>query len=248
MDMRLTAALLAATMLGTAAQAADIPGNNTTKATLAISTSLTDGDFETANDSDWYKVQLKKGQDYVVLLNAHGVSAPAAVTLRDPAGQAQGSIGYDYYATVGFEYRASKAGTFFVDVKGSVDPDEPGTPRHYHVGVSFDCRDATTTKCVLEPGKTKEGTSVWVGDWDRFAVTLDAARRYDFVTTGAEEEDDCSEQLFDKGGKLLAEVKLVQPAKILNYKPKYSGKHYLRVNCEFAEDSGDAYKVLVTRK
>ncbi len=248
MHIRVPAALLAASMLSTAAQAADIPGNNTTQATLGVSPSLTPGDFEKANDSDWYKVPLKKGQDYVVLLNAHGVNAPANVTLRDPAGQAQGSIGYDYYATVGFEYRASKAGTFFVDAKGSVDPDEPGTARHYSVGVSFDCRDAATTKCVLEIGKAKDGTSTWVGDWDRFAVTLDASRSYDFVTTGANGDDDCSEQLFDKGGKLLAEDRLVQPAKLLAYKPKYSGKHYLRVNCERFEDNGDAYKVLVTKK
>ena len=44
----------------------DIAGNSSTTAVLPISANVTQGRFETPNDSDWYRVTLQKGVDYTV--------------------------------------------------------------------------------------------------------------------------------------------------------------------------------------
>src|SRR3954452_20246427 len=55
----LTLVLPIAVAVGTPAFAGDIPGDSSTSAVLPISTNVTQGRFETANDSDWFRVTLK---------------------------------------------------------------------------------------------------------------------------------------------------------------------------------------------
>jgi hypothetical protein len=245
-----TAGLLAATLLATAAGAAgDVPGNVSTRATLRVTQETTQGSLETSPDSDWYRVQLRKGQDYTVRFIATDYSAPATATLRDPRQRPVGSTSYNVYGDLGFEHRATATGVYFLDVTGQHDPDYPGEARPYAVAVTFDCRDASTTKCTLEPGRPRDGNSTYVGDYDRFAANLEASRRYDFTVTAGDEHGYCFARVLDARGAVVAEApaNYDQTTAIRGFRPARTGKHYLSVGCEIAEDYGMAYRVSVTQ-
>ncbi len=60
----------------------------------------------------------------------------------------------------------------------------------------------------------------------------------------------CEAKLLDATGNTVAEAKYTidDPAQIGDFKPKASGKHYLRATCDLVEDSGTSYEVLVTAR
>jgi hypothetical protein len=244
--------LLAAGLLSAAASgahAADtVPGNASTRATLRVTTTPTPGVIDSAGDTDWYRVRLQKGQDYTVRFGSPNYGSPASATLRDPRQRPLKESGYYSYGTSGFEFRATVTGDHFVEVEGGFDPSVG--PRAYTVSVTFDCRDAATTKCAIEPGRGRDGNSTYPGEFDRFAVTLDAARRYDLTATAADEYGYCYMRVLDAAGAVLAEASedSEQTKTIAGFRPRRSGKPYLRVGCEVAEDYGVAYRVVVTPK
>src|SRR3954451_13522890 len=104
-----------AVALGAAAPAwaGDIPGDASTKATLQVTNVATEGSFETARDSDWYRVRLSKGQDYAVRLElGYGQGrVPPRGAPRKLLKTAANSGDRD----AGFEVRAPYTGTYFVE-------------------------------------------------------------------------------------------------------------------------------------
>ena len=60
----------------------------------------------------------------------------------------------------------------------------------------------------------------------------------------------CEGWLLDAKGNILAEAEFTieDPAPIKDFKPKASGKHYLRVSCTAEDDFGSSYEVLVTAR
>ncbi len=154
------AAALAGAVPAGGARAADVPGDASTRATLTVqSRSSTFGEHETATDSDWFRVRLVRGTDYAVRADTSiGAGLASSITARDPRGRPIRTVPGDGLSDVGFELRATVTGTHFVEVR-ALNPDEP-LPLRYAVAVTPDCRDAASTKCRLEVGRAREGTSV----------------------------------------------------------------------------------------
>src|SRR5688572_5063604 len=85
---------------GSAAAAADVPGNTTTRATLRVTTTYMPGEFESVTDSDWYRVQLAAGVDYAVsgeTRSGYGIR----LNVRDAGGRVLRRVGGDGYTDVG---------------------------------------------------------------------------------------------------------------------------------------------------
>ena len=104
--------LVAAVALPGVAQAADIRGDRSTRATLPVSSTHTPSRFEFRKDSDWCRVTLAAGTDYAVSSNgSYGLD----IRLRDAAGRILASAHDGDYTDAGFERRAPSSGTYFVE-------------------------------------------------------------------------------------------------------------------------------------
>lgn len=98
---------------------ADIPGDSSTTATLAIGGSVSDT-LEVANDRDWFRITLTAGQAYVFTLDGSGspaLSDPLLV-LRNAAGvelatDDDGGPGVNSRLV----YTANESGTYFVEAR-----------------------------------------------------------------------------------------------------------------------------------
>jgi Bacterial pre-peptidase C-terminal domain len=237
MFARIAAALAAVPLAGPTALAADIPGNASTKATLQVTNAGTKGRFETAHDSDWYRVRLAKGQDYAVKLGLGYVQG--WLTLRDAAWKPLKTTANYGDRDAGFEVRAPYTGTYFVEVKGKWYT--PAEDNDYYVAVVHDCKDGLGTRCTLLPGKTYHYGSAWIRDYDVYAAVLDDRKRYTFTGTTP---DICALflQLLDGAGRVLVPTTTDD---IRDYKPPRSGKYYLRANCN-SDDYGGQYDLLLT--
>lgn len=143
------AVLVAAVALPEAAGAADIRGNANTRATLPISGTYTPGEFEFRGGSDWYKVTLAAGTDYAVSSNR---SFGLDVKLRNAAGKILASARDGDNTDAGFEFRAPRSGTYFIEYKETPNPSS-GDTGVYLARVMSDCWGDRTTQCVLRPGR-----------------------------------------------------------------------------------------------
>ena len=70
-NKRLGALGLTAVQWGRGSEMVDIPGDNSTTATLTVGGSAT-GTLEVVGDHDWFKINLTSGQSITVALNAAG--------------------------------------------------------------------------------------------------------------------------------------------------------------------------------
>lgn len=245
LNLALPGAILVTIAGITASAAADIPGNASTKAVLPVRTASTNGLFETNGDVDWYRVRLTKGQDYAVRFSAVGEQF-ASLTLRDPNRKAVGTVPSDIDTDGGLEYRAKVTGTYFVDVRRGVDPNfQPGDG--YAVAVAPDCRDAASTTCTLRPGKPQRRVTLYLKDWDRFALNLVAGRKYALTVT-KENGDVIRAQLLDAKGKVLENREVFgDPAATIDFTAKATGRYYLRTLVA-SDDTGYPYVAELTRR
>ena len=117
------------------------------------------GTFQHLNQAHWYKVALKKGQDYS-LWGYHDGDAyygGPTVTVYAPDGR-QLKI-FDIGAVdfpSGIEFRAPAAGTYCLEVVATGEADQP-FPVSYLIGAAFDCRGGPTTRCTLLVGQKAKG-------------------------------------------------------------------------------------------
>jgi len=227
------------------AWAGDIPGNASTKATLQVTNVETEGVFDTITDSDWYRVQLTKGQDYAVTSSNPGYYV-SLMSLRSATGKPLKTSGVSGVSDDGFEIRAPYTGTYFVEVKfWRVSDPLVRPPQPYYVAVVRDCKDGLDTRCRLVPGKTYHVGAAWRGDVDLYAAALDASKWYTFTGT-VPDGSACGLylQLLDRTGRVI--VPFIA-GEIKNYKPPQSGKYYLEANCN-SEDFGGRYGILMTAR
>ena len=240
---------LAALLLAIAspALAGDIPGDASTKATLQVTNVPTLGVIERRLDRDWYKVRLTKGQDYAVrIVVEHGDGTLGSVTLRDPAQRPLKSAAINTYGDDGFEIRAPRTGTYFVDVEGDWEPEDSG-PKRYGVAVVRDCRDAPDTRCTLAPGRTYSVGSAWSGDHDRYVQPLDGSKRYTFAAVGESDNDSLTMELLDGNGDAVTKEQFGSGSVVVSdFAPPRSGRYYVRAYCNAEDDYGCKYKVGMT--
>ena len=133
--------------------ATDIPGNKNTQATLPTGSAGIDGDLFGVGDSDWYKVQLDKGYNYGVLVDAY---CPAtALCLLDRDGRQLGTAKGFFDLPAFVSWQTTYSGPYYIEVKATgiyVDYEES-----YYGGFTLsafrECGADAKTRCTLEPGK-----------------------------------------------------------------------------------------------
>jgi hypothetical protein len=201
-------AVAAGLALATGAGAADIPNStHSTVQLLFANNSLATRvyAFETARDSDWFRVRLKGGMDYYVtgLYGEQGDGSVLRSTFRDATGKVLAQPSHpDAFTADGYEIRAPKDGTYFLEfrttssVAGRVYAAQPGG----------DCRRGVTTKCTMRPGQARDNNVLGSGhDVDSFRLALTAGRTYTFFV-GAQQgcASDLNVSLADSTGTFLA--------------------------------------------
>ena len=176
----------------------DHPGNTDTTGRVAVGGSVR-GEFEVADDRDWFAVTLEAGTRYRIDLegdatNVGTMRSPVIAYIRDQDGnRIEGTYDGDggaynddaYNARVFFEPEAD--GTYYIaaaDEHGnsgtyrlSVTAEVPETPDDHPAGT-------TTTGTVAVDGSTT-GNIENAGDRDWFQVTLEAGTRYRIDLEGA---------------------------------------------------------------
>jgi hypothetical protein len=247
-----TLAALAATLIFApcAALAADVPGNAGTGAELkvtSVSTAARMGQFQFAGDSDWYKVQLTKGKDYAIAANELTSSfGQLLFQLRSAGGAILVSRDDDPEAgSSGFEFRATKDGKHFLELKQVGDFEEPFS---YATRISRDCRGAASTKCRLEIGEAEKGVLTWALDEDWLRARLTVGKSYSFKVDQIQFPDSLALKLYDQDGNLVAEG---QPSgetlRIANFAPTETGRHFVSVAGINDEIDASLYRVTLTQ-
>jgi len=105
----------------------DIPGNNTTTATITVGGSTT-GALEVSGDHDWYKISLTAGQAITVALNG--------ITLQDPYLRVYDQNGVLVYQNDDINtgvnlnsllsFAANYTGIYYIDAGSYEDAQTPG--------------------------------------------------------------------------------------------------------------------------
>ena len=155
-------------------QAADVPGNSSTKATIPVSPSFAEGIVDFAGDSDWYKINLTRGKDYA--LQAYG-TYNVTVNLRDKNGMVLKSKNSGSGEILGLEFRANYTGNYFVEYKDRLTG-EKSYPFRYRRIVTYDCKAGSSTGCTLAQGDNRKWLFTFAQDVDWMAVSLVKGRRY----------------------------------------------------------------------
>lgn len=163
------------------AEAADVPGDQSTRATLPLSPSFSTFSFDIAGDKDWYRLTLTKGQDYH--FGYSSIFTAAKITLRDRNGKAlaSGSVDQDpITATEGFSFRAAADGLHYLAMADVGLGEEVNTsyPAEYKLLVTRDCAGSNVTRCRLPLNKRTNGELTTGSDQDVFAADLRANRSY----------------------------------------------------------------------
>jgi hypothetical protein len=159
------------------AYAADIPGNRTTKAVLKLGLNGVKGTFEKHGDSDWYRVTLKKAQNYAFQAGLAEVGC-VRLNLRNAKGKVLETARSDEAVDDGFEYRPNATKTFFVEFLAETCNGAHPFPREYHGHVAADARGDKTTGATIKVGQTIRGVLNWGHDPDYFRTKLDAGKTY----------------------------------------------------------------------
>ena len=224
------------------AQGADVPGGKQTGARLPLGPAFTAGTFERAGDSDWYRVTLERGRDYAFFLDAVD---SARLRLRDAGGRIL-PLKDAFDATeddAGFEYRAERTGTYFVEAlkDASADP----AFKAYRLRATQDCQGDLPTTCTLAFGQEKQGLLTWSDDPDFLRVTLRKGQTYtvELNTTAA-----ASLALRDKDREVVASASASDGvARIAGFRAAYSGNYAVDVTGG-DQPGGGAYRVLILRR
>lgn len=218
-----SAALLA--LATTAAAAADIPGDASTKATLKTGApGVKGGKFEKRGDSDWYRVALKGGQNYAVHLASTDECGAAVINLRDPRGRVVASADAYVYRDGGDEYRPTRDGTYFLEFKEAGGRCET-YPATYAGEVVGDARNDVTTDAVLQLGKTLTPRFNYGYDRDDYRMALKGGASYSLTEKGGL---DLFVQVLDAKGKELFQIYNALNA-TTHFKVPKSGTYFLAV-------------------
>jgi hypothetical protein len=198
-------------------------------------------------DSDWYKVQLTKGQDYAIAANELTLSfGELLFQLRSAGGAILVSRSDDPEAgSSGFEFRATKDGKHFLELKQIGPFDEP---YGYATRISRDCRSTAATKCRLEVGEAEKGVLTWALDEDWLRVRLTVGNTYSIKVDQIQLPDSVALKLYDQDGDPVAKG---QPSgetlRIANFAPTETGRHFVSVAGINDEIDASLYRVTLTQ-
>jgi len=160
----------------------DFTGNTQTTGTVSVGGTAT-GALTNVGQSDWFKVTLAAGTEYVFNANGSGGLLPG-VTVYNSAGVAVAGPLYSGGTSGGamVTYEPTAAGTYYVGVSSNIS-----TTGGFTVGVSTATPDflgTTATTGTISVGGQATGTIATATQSDWFKVTLAAGSAYE-ISTGA---------------------------------------------------------------
>jgi len=195
-------------------QGADtVPGNASTTFTLS---SVTFGWINSANDTDWYRLQVEAGRTYTIALSSYTMSGNAAGTsLPDPYLRIYDSSGLligendDSLTSLDsrYSYTATSSGYIYVSA-GSADG-RPGSYSLLAVSAATptdNIPDTTSTTSVLTVGGSVSSQIDFASDTDWHRITLNGGQGYVFALNAATSGGlgDPFIEIRDASGKIVA--------------------------------------------
>ncbi len=218
---------------------ADILGAKNTTATLTINSPTKLGLFDQSDDSDWYKVQLKKGTSYAIRIEAgspfNATNAEILASVRDASGAVIISA-LDDLETVGLTDKATASGTHFIEYKHVWGAP---LPTGYEAKIDTDCSSDRATKCALVIGNERRSVFNYAQDMDWFKVNLAATRLYILSGSGV---ISFYANLADASGTLVWPEWVVLGSSI-TFRPPADGTYYLLTGGE--DNFSYRYRVLL---
>lgn len=219
-------------LFGDPGYAADVPGSKNTNASLPITATFKEGLFDFPGDSDWYKIQLKKDQDYAV--SGTEFNQPGIINLRNSKGKILKSTKDQYHEPgdiVGFEYRAGATGTYYVEYKSTAFDD---FTNDYIVRLTTDCRASRETRCSLGVGKSQAGLTAFLTDVDWIKISLSGGKSYSAeLTVSNEAIENFDLDLMSSSGALIKRASGLDPVindtLRIDYTPSSTGTFFLRI-------------------
>jgi hypothetical protein len=195
--------------------------------------------FQQPDEVQWFKITLKKGQDYAVsgVHVENTTSGTPTITVYSPSRKQllTFQLTQDHTDIVaGGELRAPSTGTFYLKAV-NMGPDVPLT---YFISMELDCREGPTTKCTLAVGKKPEGFFNFTNDEDWRRVATKAGQRYTVAITV-----DISGRVVvqDRQGKV---VKSCSADCQVKFKAAYTGPYYVVARQE--DENSGSYKLGLT--
>jgi hypothetical protein len=183
------------------------------------------GTIEVAGDSDWFKVTLTAGTNYVFDVTGGSLST-AQVSLYDANGNLvlSGISGSDAEAS----FTATATGTYYVAAAGA-----GSATGSYNVHVSttqFDHVGNTSTSATIAVGGTATSTLTAAGQSDWFKVSLSAGSQYVFTAAGA--PSDVQVTIYDANGNAVTNSNLngTVTGQVAAFEPTAGGTYYVGVS------------------
>lgn len=183
MRMRILAGCLFAALLAegvATVNAADLPANGSTPATLRLSHEFESGSYiDYYFDKDWWRVNLTKGSAYVV--RSLSSYCQTTVSLLDYRGKKLASAPCKAPYTAAFEYIPTYTGLHYVEYADNQR--YRYYPTYYYADVFNDCAGSIKTKCAQAIDTDYSTLLQYKGDSDWRAIQLKGGRVYTATDT-----------------------------------------------------------------
>ncbi|MDR3441040.1 DUF4214 domain-containing protein [Telmatospirillum sp.] len=208
--------------VGVSTASYDFAGNVNTTGTVAVG-GQTSGNLTTVGQSDWFKVQLTAGTEYVFSAG-NGTLANPTVTLYDSSGHALVSGSGSSSAAV-TSFIPTTSGTYYVGAAGS----QPTSTGSFTVGVTtahYDYAGNTNTTGVVSVGSHVSDAITTVGQSEWFKVQLTAGTQYVFdVGSGSLASPEVT--LYDSSGHALVSGTTGGTGAETSFTPTTTGTYYV---------------------
>lgn len=223
---RLAAAAIALAAAAAPALAADVPGDRGTTAVLPLGRDAgVRFTFERPGDSDWYRVDLGKGENYAVVVSSTpGDGFSTRVTLRDRAGRVIKSIDAEADISEGLEYAPPVSGTYFVEARNTGAQAGVAPPYAGQVTLTTDCLASRATACSIAVGQTRRRLFSWENDYDWYKAVLRGGRRYTVTARGVDRSATPPLAVRDPSGNVVGSNYV---GGTLSFKAGVGGTYYL---------------------
>lgn len=195
--------------------------------------------FGQAGEVQWFRVDLRNGRDYA--FSGVHVSEEAGplprLTLLNAAGSQLLSFELTEDSTDivgGSEFRAPATATFYIKAENT------GTvaPLSYFIAVERDCREGSTTSCVLPVARSRGGSFNFTGDSDWHRIAAQAGKRY---TVRMSVDISGALTVRNRGGNVIGTCSATCQIK---FKAAYTGPYFVIAGQE--DENSGSYRLRLT--